>query len=407
MDFHFTQEEEAFKKNFLSWLQENIPKQLLEYKIPESFDERVALYRDFQGKLFKAGYAGITYPKKYGGRGGTFVENIIVTEALAPWNATMETVNMVGFGMAGPTILTCGTEEQKERFLPKLLNGEHIWCQGFSEPNAGSDLGSLTTSAVRDGDDYIINGQKTWTTMAHKANFGICVARTDPKAAKHKGLSFFLVDMTTPGITVRPLQQISGEAEFNEVYFDDVRVPASMMVGKEGDGWRVILTLLEFERVLGDVSRASTYFWQCQGITSMARKVMKDGKPASKDPVIRQKLAQCFVDLMVVRLVGYRSVSKISKGQTPGPEGSLGKLYWSEVAQRLSELAMEIEGPYSQVVGNNPYTVDQGYWQHEYLFAKSLTIAGGTTQVQKNIISERVLDLPKDTARSIIQDKGR
>lgn len=407
MDYRFAPEAEAFRVEFLAWLQENLPKELREYKVPEDIDEKVALYRDFQGKLFKAGYAGITYPQKYGGRGGTFVENIIVTESLAPWNAMMEPVNMVGFGMAGPTILTCGTEEHKQKYLPKLLNGEHIWCQFFSEPNAGSDLANVSTRAIKDGDEYIIEGQKTWSTMAHKANYGLCLVRTDPKSAKHKGLTFFILDMTTPGITVRPIKQITGEVEFNEVFFDGVRVPASNMIGGEGDGWNVALTLLGFERVLGDVSRASTYFYEYEGIVNMARKVVRNGKPSSKDPVIRQKLAQCLVELMVIRYMGYRSVSRVNSGQKQGPEGSLMKLYWSEAAQRLTELAMEIEGPYSQFVKDSPLAVDEGFWQHEYLFTKSLTIAGGTTEVQKNIIGERILGLPKDSARVLIQEKAR
>jgi alkylation response protein AidB-like acyl-CoA dehydrogenase len=406
MDFRLTEEEERYKQTFLAWLQENLPAGLADhhFQIPESWDDRVALYRDFHRRLYQAGYAGILYPKKYGGQGGSFIQNIMVTEALGPWHVTIGGVNWVGHGMAGPTVLARGTEEQKEEFIPKLLNGDHIWCQGFSEPNAGSDLGNVTTRAVKDGDNYIITGQKTWTTMAHKAQYCLLLARTNPMLAKHKGLSYFLVDMNLPGITVRPLVQISEDTEFNEVYFDEVRVPRSMMVGEEGQGWRVVLTTLEFERVIGDVAMVSGMWWQYEGILEMSRKLIKNGQPVSKDPHFRQKMVQCFIELMISRYTGYRSVSKIAKGQMPGPEGSIGKLFWSELGQRLTELAMEVQGPFHQLMRGSPWAVAEGYWQHDYLYSKCLTLAGGTTEIQKNIIGERVLGLPKDTARALITE---
>jgi alkylation response protein AidB-like acyl-CoA dehydrogenase len=404
MDFSITQEEEAFRREFHDWFQTNVPQEFLmpEYRLPESWEERTQIYRDFQRKLFDAGYAGVTCPKKYGGAGGTFMENIIVTEALAPWLIRSGNINVVGHGMAGPLVLACGTEEQKEEFLPKLLNGEHIWCQGFSEPNAGSDLGNVSTRAIRDGDFYVVDGQKTWTTMAHVSDYCLLLARTNPELHKHKGLSYFVVDMRLPGIEVRPLLQITGETEFCEVYFDGVRVPKSRMVGEEGQGWRVTMTTLMYERVIGDIHMVSWFWWEYERIVEMARKIARNGRPASKDPIIRQKLAQCFVDLTVVRQIGYRSVSKMAKGEIPGPEGSISKLFWSEVGQRMIELATEIQGPYHQLMKDSLRAIDQGWWPHEYLYYRALTLAGGTSEIQRNIIGERVLGLPKDKARAII-----
>ncbi len=406
MDFKLTPEEEAFKKEFTEWLEENIPPGLLDpaTPLPENWEERADIHRKFQRKLFDAGYAGISYPKEYGGRGGTFMESIIVTEALAPFLIKTGDVNMVGNALAGPTINACGTDEQKKEYLPKLLDGTHIWCQGFSEPNAGSDLGNVNTRAVRDGDDYVVNGQKVWTTMGHIADHCLLLARTNPELPKHKGLSYFLVDMKLPGITPRPLITMTGEAEFNEIYFDNVRVPASKMVGKEGDGWKVVLTTLMFERVMGDVNWASAFWWEYGKIVEMAKKVVKNGQPATKAPIIRQKLAQCYIDLTVARNIGYRSVSRIAKGKLPGPEGSIGKLFASELYQRLTELAMEIQGPYHQLSPGSLKAVDDGYWQNHYLWSKCYTIAGGTSEIQRNIIGERTLGLPKDAARISIAE---
>ncbi len=227
MDFNLTPEEEAFKSTFYSWLEKNLPANFEnpDYQPPEDWTERAALYRDFQGRLQEAGYAGILYPKKYGGRAGTFYKHMIVTEGLGPWMYKVGNVNTMGHSMAGPTINACGSEEQKRYFIPRLLNGEHIWCQGFSEPNAGSDVASLSTSAVKQGDSYVINGQKIWITMAHVADYCLLLARTDPSVPKHKGMSYFLVDMKLPGIKIQPIVQITGESEFNEVFFDDARIP--------------------------------------------------------------------------------------------------------------------------------------------------------------------------------------
>jgi alkylation response protein AidB-like acyl-CoA dehydrogenase len=398
MDYELTEKEKAYKEKFLQWLDENDPcdHRRHENLPPESWEEQEAIYRAFQKKLYDAGYAGIIYPKEFGGQGLGVMENIIVTEALGAWNLVgIGNVNVVGHGMAAPTINACGTDQMKKEFLPKIFNGDHIWCQGFSEPNVGSDIGNVATKGIKDGDSYIINGQKIWTTYAHVADYCLLLARTDPNAKKHKGLSYFIVDMTLPGIEVQPVKQMSGETEFNEVFFDNVRVPEEMLVGGAGKGWQIMLTTLMFERVIGDVSYVSTLLWEYEGILEMAKRVKKEGKIASKDPIIRQKLAQLYIELMVTRYTGYRSVSKIASGKIPGPEGSVGKLMWSEGAKKLNELALEIQGPYHQLVHGSPAAIDQGRWQREFYYSKCFSMAGGTTEIQRNIIGERVLGLPR------------
>jgi alkylation response protein AidB-like acyl-CoA dehydrogenase len=400
MDFRLTAEMESFKKDFLDWLDKNLEQKFLsiDYDPPTSWEERTGLYRDFQRKLYDAKYAGITYPEKYGGRGGGLTELIIVTEALAPWIINVGNINGIGHGMAGPTILACGTEDQKCEFLPKLLSGEHIWCQGFSEPNSGSDVASVATRAIRDGDDYIISGQKVWITSAHVADYCILLVRTDPECPKHRGLSYFLVDMGISGVEVHPLVQITGEAEFNEVFFNEVRIPSKMLVGKEGQGWQIAMTTLMYERVVGDISVTSGLCWLYEGIVKMAKGIMLNGNAATKDPIIRQKLAQTFIELMVLRYTGYRSVSRLEAGNVPGPEGSIGKLFWSELYQRMTELAMEIQGQYHQLIKGSPAAFNHGRWQYLYLISRGFTIGGGTSEIQRNIIGERVLGLPRDSA---------
>ncbi len=319
-----------------------------------------------------------------------------MTEALAPWHVNVGSINGIGHGMAAPTILTCGTEEQKSEYLPKLLSGEHIWCQAFSEPNAGSDVAGVATRATRDGNDYILNGQKVWISSAHVADYCILLVRTDHNVPnRHIGLSYFILDMRLPGVELRPLTQITGEAEFNELFLNDVRVPVSMRIGQEGQGWKIALTTLMFERVVGDVSMTAGLWWLYDGIVLMARKVLRQGRPAIENPLIRHKLAQCFIDLTVMRQCGYRSVSKVAAGGIPGPEGSTGKLSWSEFYQRLTELAMEIQGPYHQLTHGSSHVIDFGRWQYFFLFSKGVTIGGGTSEIQRNIIGERVLGLPR------------
>ena len=403
MDFGYSHEDMAFRQEFLAWLKDNAPEG---FDAPgfteiEGWDGKAGEYRNFQKRMFDAGYAGINFPREYGGAEGTVMQNLIVSELAGPvYMHAFGWCHVISLGLAAPTILAWANEEQKGRFLPKTLSGDIIWCQGFSEPNAGSDLAGLSTRAVKDGTEYVINGQKIWSSFAHIADWCILVARTDSTVAKHRGLSFFLVDMSLPGIQVNPIKNISGDPEFNEIFFEDVRVPESLRVGKEGEGWKVALTTLGHERYLGEVAMASTFFKEYEALVAMSKDFRVNGRQASKDPLVRQKLAQTFTELSVMRCNGYRSISEIAKGESPGPEGSIGKLFWSGMHQRMMELAMDIQGPYHQLCPRTKHCIEDGVWQFHFLRSKGNTIEQGTSEIQRNVIGERVLGLPKDASRS-------
>jgi alkylation response protein AidB-like acyl-CoA dehydrogenase len=297
--------------------------------------------------------------------------------------------------MAGPTIITHGTEEQKRRYLRKILNCEEIWCQGFSEPNSGSDVASLRTRAELRGDEFIVNGQKVWTSMAHLADWCMLLVRTDPEAPKHRGLSYLLVDMRTPGVTVEPLRQMTGESEFNEVFFEDVRVPRANLVGGLNEGWRVAMTTLMNERGTAAFASAARFRIVFDEIVELARATIRNGVPATSDPVVRQQLAQFHVELEMMKYTSYRVFSKILKGGDPGPEGSISKLTWSELNQRMTEFVVGLQGPAGQLVKGSPHAVHSGRWQHHFLRARANTIEAGTSEIQRNIIAERVLGMPR------------
>jgi alkylation response protein AidB-like acyl-CoA dehydrogenase len=404
MDFRYTDAEQTFKDEFGTWLTSHTPEGFAGpgYEAPGTWEKMAVEYRRFQASLFDAGYAGINFPKIYGGAEGSVMENIIVSELTGPvYFHAMGGCHVISLGLAAPTILAWGNQAQKEEFLSKTLSGQIIWSQGFSEPNAGSDLADLGTRAVKDGDEYIVNGQKIWSSFAQVADWCILVCRTDPTVAKHKGLSYFLVDMKSPGIEVRPIMNIAGDPEFNEVFFEDVRVPETMRVGNEGDGWKVALTTLGHERYLGEVAMVPTFFKEYDELVHLAKKLKLNGRAASEDPIIRQKLAQIYVELSVMRCNGYRNMSKLAKGEMPGPEGSVGKLFWSQLHQRMTETAIDMLGPYHQLTTGSKHTIDNGKFGFHFLRAKGNTIEQGTSEIQKNIIGERVLGLPKDSARTV------
>lgn len=403
MDYRLTSQDEEFRKQFREWLNRNFKRDKV---LPSTatLEDLVAVYRASQRKLFDAGYAGIQYDPRYGGRGGSMMEQIIVQEELAPYaDSHGLRINAIGFGMAGPVINSVGTEEQKLEFLPKLLDGSHVWCQGFSEPNSGSDLASVATKAVRDGDYYVVNGQKIWTSIAHLADYCMLLVRTNPDVPKHKGLSYLLLDMKQPGVDVRLVKQLTGESEFCEVFLDDVKIPVSMLVGKEDGGWMIGITTLMFERVMGDLTAANRFMLEFEGIQKMARKMKRGGRSVLEDGMFRQKLAQSYIEIMVLKYNGFRSLSNVIKKGIPGAEGSIGKILWSELHQRMTELAMEIEGPYNQLMRGSPLAVDDGIWQYAFLRAKGNTIEAGSSEILRNTIGERVLGLPKDMARIVKQ----
>jgi alkylation response protein AidB-like acyl-CoA dehydrogenase len=397
MDFTLTPEQQSFRDEVRSWLSKNLPKDWSS-KVQAASDvpreEAYDFLRQWQRKMYDAGFVGLTWPKESGGRGLTFMEEMILQEEMAVAKAP-PVLNILAVGMAGPTINAYGTEEQKKRYPPKMLSCEEIWCQGYSEPNSGSDLAALQTRAVKDGDHYVINGQKVWTSLAHIADYMMLLARTDPAAPKHKGITYFLLDMHSPGVTVKPLKQITGDAEFNEVYFDNVRIHESQILGGLNNGWAVGLTTLMYERLALGFGLQVRLRIALDGLVDLARRSSKNGAPASKDPVMRQKLAQMWIDTEVFKYTGARAITKLLKGELPGPEASTGKMMWVEGHQRLQELAMELEGPYAQLTKGSRWAVENGLWQYGFLRSRANSIEGGTTEIQRNIIGERVLGLPK------------
>ncbi|HEY4308728.1 MAG TPA: acyl-CoA dehydrogenase family protein [Pirellulales bacterium] len=389
MDLSLTASELKFRDELRAWLKNNLPpKGAHALNAAHSAADFHGQIKDWQRKLFEGGYAGIAWPKEFGGRGATFIEQAIFQEEMALAD-TPETAT-IGQSLVGPTIIAVGSEAQKKRFLPGILSGQEVWCQGFSEPNAGSDLASLQTKATLDGDHFVINGQKIWTSFAHFADLCLLIVRTDSAAAKHKGITCLLVDMKSPGITVRPLKMMSGDSEFNEVFFSNLRVPVDRMLGKVNEGWNVAITALSNERANLGIGLYVAFKRNLDAVVEQARTLRRHGRPIIEDPVLRQKLAQAYVDLEVFRLNTARGLSTLNKTGVPGPEGSIQKLYWSELNQRNAQIAMEVLGPYGQLTD-----FDGGRCVYNYLRSRGNTIEAGTSEVQRNIIAQRVLGLPR------------
>ncbi|HUN57541.1 MAG TPA: acyl-CoA dehydrogenase [Candidatus Binataceae bacterium] len=394
MDLAYTPEQEAFRARVQKFLQDNLPPGWGQAGFRPQGMTMTEFLKDWQRRLYDNGFLGMAWPKEYGGQGASQIEMAIYNEEVARVRAPGP-LNVLGISMAGPTIITYGTDEQKKRYLSKILDCEEIWCQGFSEPNSGSDVAAAKTRAELKGDEFIVNGQKVWTTLAHISDWCMLLVRTDPDAPKHRGLSYLLVDMHSPGVTVKPLRQMTGESEFNEVFFDDVRVPRENLLGGLNEGWRVATTTLMNERGTAALASVMRYRIVFNEICDLARSTMRSGVPATDDPLVRQQLAQFYVDLEMMRFTAYRTFSKILKGGNPGPEGSISKLAWSELNQRMQEFVMTLEGPASQLVKGSPYAVQSGRWQYHFMRSRANTIEAGTSEIQRNIIAERVLGLPK------------
>jgi alkylation response protein AidB-like acyl-CoA dehydrogenase len=381
MDFTYPPEAEAFRAEFRAWLDEHWTDELRDAGLGFSMemdDERLAAMRSWNRLLAEARYAAISWPEEYGGRGAGIMEQVVFAEEMHRSGAP-GTLNVIGLSNIAPAIIEFGTEEQKARFLPRMLRGDDIWCQGFSEPDAGSDLASLQCRAVPDGDHFVVNGQKTWNTLGHFANWCELLVRTDPEAPKHRGISCLLVDLTLPGIEVRPLITITGEKEFNEIFFTDVRVPKEARLGPLHDGWRVAMTTLAYER--GTVANLHL------GLRGKIRRLIGDAAAvgALDDPVKRQALASLYLEGELLKLVSERAISGALHGRPMGPEGSIAKLVWSEAEQHLGEVAGDVLGA----------DANTGAWGRDRVYMRALTIAGGTTQVNKNIVAQRILGLPR------------
>jgi alkylation response protein AidB-like acyl-CoA dehydrogenase len=390
VDLTLSPSEEAFRDELRAWLEENHPGEAPDEDDARGFEFR----RQWQHKLHEAGYAGLSWPKEYGGRGATLVEQAIFSEEMVRANAPSP-ANILGLAMGGPVVITHGTEEQKRRFLEPILSAKEIWCQGFSEPEAGSDLASLRTRAVKQNDEWVVTGQKVWTTYAHVAKWCMLVARTDPDAAKHQGLTYFIMDMEQPGVEVKPLVQITGEAEFNEIFMEEARIPEENVVGEVGQGWAVAITTLMNERTGIAFASQALLQMQLRKLIELAQSTSHNGGSLADDPLIRDRIAQLYIETQVLRLTAYRGLTSVMKTGIPGPEGSLGKWQWAEVNQRLTELALEIEGPYSQLARGSEYAIEDAEWQYFFLRSRANSIEGGTTEILKNIVAERVLGLPK------------
>jgi alkylation response protein AidB-like acyl-CoA dehydrogenase len=398
LDLSLTPAEESFRAEVRDFLAANVPAEWSDpgWREPKELQKRVELQRWWEGKLAAAGFAGLHWPTEYGGRGASLMEQVIFQSELAEFNAPPLMLNFVGVNLAGPTLMRHGTEAQKRAHLPRILNMEEIFCQGFSEPNAGSDLASLRTRAVADGDSFVVNGQKVWTSFAHFADWCILLCRTDTEVPKHKGLSYLLVDMRTPGIEVRPLRNLTGDSEFNEVFFTDVRVPAENLVGELNQGWTIALTTLAHERGTAFLGTQIRHRRQVLQLVEAARTTPSPaGGVAADDPAIRQRLAQAYIDTQITHYMGLRSLTTVLRTGMPGPDGSMAKLFHSEAERRFARLGVDIGGPSGLLGEDDPGVFAQGKHDERFLTTFALTIAAGTTQIQKNILAERVLGLPK------------
>ncbi len=393
MDLNLTPEETKFRDELRSWLEANVPKDWGEWR-EKPLEESFPYLRAWQRKLYEGGWAAVSWPKEYGGRGATLMEQSLFWEEMARVEAP-PMANSLGLGLIGPTIIAYGTDEQKKRFIPKILSAEEIWCQGFSEPNAGSDLAALQTEARLDGDHYVVNGQKVWTSYGWIGNWCELVVRTDSNVPKHKGLSVLLIDMKSPGVEVRPLKQMTGESEFNEIFFRDVRVPVANLLGKVNDGWNVAVSTLMYERGSYGARLHLIFKRAITRLIELSHKFQKNGHPAAQDPITRQKLAQCYAEIEIMRWNQLRAFSRVTATGVPGPEGSIQKIFWSELNQRLQQIAQEMFGAYGQLLAGDKDAVDNGIWSYGYLRTRGNTIEAGTSEVQRNIIGHFVLGLPR------------
>jgi alkylation response protein AidB-like acyl-CoA dehydrogenase len=387
MDFAYPPEATAFREEFRAWLAANLPEGLIgfDWASMELGSDELERMRVWNRSLAEAGYAAIAWPTEYGGRGAGVMEQVVFAEEMSSADAP-GTLNPLGISNIAPAIMQWGTAEQKSRLLPRMQRGDDIWCQGFSEPDAGSDLASLRTRAVLDGDTFVVNGQKVWNTLGHLANWCELLVRTDPDVPKHSGISCLLVDMTLPGVEVRPLVTITGEREFNEIFFHDVHVPRAALLGPLNEGWKVAMTTLAYER--GGVAALHLRVRKkVQRLIELARTTTVDahGRTAANVPAVRQALARVYLEAEYLKLLSDRAISAELHGRPLGPESSLAKLVWSEVENHIAEAAGEVLGP----------DANTGEWGRDRVYVRALSIAGGTTQVNKNIIAQRVLGLPR------------
>ena len=395
MDLSDSPEETEFRLKARKWLEQNRPAGMVDRGFALPIDEQsIRRLRDWQRRLYDAGYLGIAWPGEYGGQGKTIIASAIFNEEMSRVRAPAP-LNELGLSMGWPTILEHGTEEQKQRFVKKILTCEEVWCQGFSEPGSGSDLAALGTRATQEGDEFVVNGQKVWTSLGHIADWCMLLVRTDPTAPKHRGISYLLVDMHSPGITVQPLKQMTGEAEFNQMFFEDVRVPRQNLLGPLNGGWGVAITTLMNERATLSLATVMRFRNTFDDLAELARRVLHDRTCSLTPAQVRQTLAQFYIDVESMKYLAYRNFSRLKRGGTPGPEGSISKVLWSELNQRMNEFALVLQGPRAVLAEGSGELPDNGRWQYGLLRSRGNTIEEGTSEIQRGIIAERLLGLPK------------
>jgi len=394
VDLNYSSEDQALRQRARQWFTEHATGPL----------DTLAQKKAWQRKLYDAGFVGMGWPREYGGQDARPMEQAIVAEEMARANVP-GAVNSLALGLIGPTLIVHGSDDQKQRYVRRMLTADDIWCQLYSEPDSGSDLASLKTSAVRDGDHWVVNGQKVWTSLGPIADYGILLARSNPNVPKHQGISYFILDMHSSGVEVRPLKQITGSSEFAEIFFTNVTVPAENIIGSEGQGWELAQTTLGFERGGNTLARVTRHQANMQRLIDITRLLSRDRMPVLNDPVVRQKLGRMIVEVEVLRYAGYRILSKLEQGKRPGSESSVDKLYYSELDKHHQELFQDILGPYRQLekgvpteLGLNSSTArgDESTWAWNFLWSRAGTIYAGSSEIQKNIIGERVLKLPRE-----------
>ena len=393
MDFNDSPEEAEFRARTRAFLDKTVPRrkpgEVAGYRRGQDAPDAIVSARAYQRAKYDAGFAGISWPKEWGGQGGSQIQQVIFNQEEAQYK-TLAGIFTIGLGMCMPTICTWGTPEQRDRYAPAALKADELWCQLFSEPAGGSDLGALRTRAVQDGGEWVINGQKIWTSGAHYCDWGVIVTRTNPDVPKHEGLTFFFLDMRTPGIEIRPIKQMSGSSHFNEVFFNDVRIPDSQRLGPVGAGWRVAITTLMNERYAAGENPGPDF----EELLEVARIVELEDGPAIDNPAVKEKLAEFYVRSQGLRYTKFRAMTSLSRGQTPGPESSIGKLVSASKLQDIAAYGLDLLGMAGAEMG--PDMPLAGLFEEALLYAPAMRIAGGTDEILRNIIAERVLGLPAD-----------
>ena len=395
MQVGYSAEDEAFRLTLREWFEDHFPR--FQAAWPHTPDPNDLVWRRaWEDYVCQAGWSGLGWPAQYGGKAWPLTRQAIFHEEQARIGAPLG-VNIIGHGILAPTLIHFASEAQKARFLPGILSNREIWCQGYSEPGAGSDLAALATRAERRGDHYVLNGHKIWTSFAHIADYGFVLARTDLAAQRHKGISFLLVDMKSPGVRVEPIRQITGEADFNEVFFEDVQVPLDALVGEENGGWRLAMAAASFERGTYFIPRQVRFALEVEALKRLAADTPRGGRTALHDAHLRRDIARLAVDSHLLKLKSYRALTHALRGGPPGPEGSSTKLHWSESHQRLLSAATELLGERA-LAGPSPGGTDPqaAAWVRDYLWTRAETILAGTSEVQRNILAEQMLGLPKN-----------